>query len=321
MAETAVAPASEAPPAKLDDLMLAMDVVDTLRHEDSLVEKELSQDQRDAALKKRLRGIYESQGLVVTDRILDEGIKALKESRFAYTPPPPSFARTMAGIWVRRRFFGPLFAIVLGLLVAFIGWQIYKAGEAARVAEQVRIEITETLPQALADAAAAVRAAATEPAVVDPDAMARIDGLVAQGEAARAAGDADAMRQAIAGLDALRAELNLTYQLRIVSRPGEDTGVFRIPDVNEAARNYYIIVEPVTESGEVLSLPVVNQEDGRTVTASKWGVRVPEATYNAIRDDKTDDGIVQDNILGEKPRGTLKITYLMPVEPGVITEW
>ncbi len=316
MADAAVAPASEAPPAKLDDLMLAMDVVDTLRHEESLVEKELSQDLRDAALKKRLRQIYESQGLAVTDRILDEGIRALKESRFAYTPPAPSFATTMAGIWVRRRLFGPLFAIVVGLLVAFIGWQIYTAGEAARVAEQARIEITETLPQALADAAAAARAAAN-----DPDAIARIDGLVAEGEAAAIAGSAAAMRQAIEALDALRAELNLTYQLRIVSRPGEDTGVFRIPDVNEAARNYYIIVEPVTESGTVLSLPVVNQEDGRTVTASKWGVRVPEATYNAVRDDKLDDGIVQDNILGEKPRGTLKITYLMPVEPGVITDW
>jgi hypothetical protein len=316
MADTATAPAPGAPAAKLDDLMLAMDVVDTLRHEEALVEKELSQDMRDEALKKRLRQIYESQGLTVTDRILEEGIKALKESRFAYTPPAPSFATTMAKVWTRRKIYGPLLAIVLGLLVAFVGWQVYRAGEASRLAEAARVEIVETLPKALAEAAAAARSAAT-----DPDALARIDGLVAQGEVARTAGDADGMRQAIAALDALRAELNLTYQLRIVSRPDEDTGVFRIPDVNEDAQNYYIIVEPVTDSGTVLSLPVVNQEDGRTVTASKWGVRVPEATYNAVRDDKTDDGIVQDNILGEKPRGTLELTYLMPVEPGVITEW
>jgi hypothetical protein len=316
MADTATAPAPGAPAAKLDDLMLAMDVVDTLRHEEALVEKELSQDMRDEALKKRLRQIYESQGLTVTDRILEEGIKALKESRFAYTPPAPSFATTMAKVWTRRKIYGPLLAIVLGLLVAFVGWQVYRAGEASRLAEAARVEIVETLPKALAEAAAAARSAAT-----DPDALARIDGLVAQGEVARTAGDADGMRQAISALDALRAELNLTYQLRIVSRPDEDTGVFRIPDVNEDARNYYIIVEPVTDSGTVLSLPVVNQEDGRTVTASKWGVRVPEATYNAVRDDKTDDGIVQDNILGEKPRGTLELTYLMPVEPGVITEW
>ena len=293
-----------------------MDVVDTLRHEEALVEKELSQDQRDAALKARLRRIYESQGLTVTDRILDEGIKALKESRFAYTPPQPSFGTFMAKLWIRRKLFGPLLLILVGLLVAFVGWQIWRAGEATRVAEEIRIEVNETLPRALAASADAARAAAT-----DPDAIARIDALVGTGEAAAKAGDADAMRKAIADLDALRAALVQTYQLRIMSRPGEDTGVFRIPDVNEGARNYYIVVEPVTESGEVLSMPVVNQEDGKTYTVSKWGVRVPEATYNRVRDDKSDDGIVQDNILGEKPRGTLTVTYRMPVETGAITEW
>ena len=48
----------------------------------------------------------------------------------------------------------------------------------------------------------------------------------------------------------------------------------------------------------MLSLPIVNEEDGKTYTVSKWGVRVPEATYEAIRDDKSDDGIVA----GEHPR-------------------
>ena len=54
---------------------------------------------------------------------------------------------------------------------------------------------------------------------------------------------------------------------------------------------------------------------------SKWGVRVPEATYDAVRADKSDDGIVQDNILGEKHRGTLKVDYLMDVDGGAITAW
>lgn len=316
MADAAAAPAPSAPAAKLDDLMLAMDVVDTLRHEDAMVEKELSQDMRDEALKKRLRQIYESQGLTVTDRILDEGIKALKESRFAYMPPKPSFGTTMAKLWIRRRFFGPLLAILIGVIVLFVGWQVWRAGEDARQAEAIRIEITETLPKDLAAAEETARAAAT-----DPDAITRIDALAADGAAAVNAGDADGMRNATAELKQITATLVQAYQLRIVSRPDEDTGVFRIPDVNEGAKNYYIIVEPVTAKGEVLSLPVVNQEDGKTYTVSKWGVRVPEATYEAVRDDKTDDGIVEDNILGEKPRGTLKVTYLMPVESGVITEW
>jgi len=316
MADAAAAPAPTAPAQKLDDLMLAMDVVDTLRHEDAMVEKELGQDMRDEALKKRLRQIYESQGLTVTDRILDEGIKALKESRFAYTPPEPGFGTFMAKLWIRRRLLGPALLILVVLVAGFVVWQVWRAGEASRVAEQVQVEITETLPRALTAAAEAARAAAT-----DPDATAEIDALARAGEAAARAGDADAMRAVIADLEAMRAALVQSYELRIVSRPDEDTGVFRIPDVNEDARNYYIIVEPVTDKGAVLSLPVVNQEDGRTYTVSKWGVRVPEATYDAIRADKSDDGIVQANILGEKPQGTLKVTYLMPVEPGVITEW
>ena len=77
---------------KLDELMLAMDVVDTLRHQEGLVEKALGEDSRDATLKERLRTLYEGQGLKVSDRILDDGIRALKESRFTYDPAPPSFA-------------------------------------------------------------------------------------------------------------------------------------------------------------------------------------------------------------------------------------
>ncbi len=184
------------------------------------------------------------------------------------------------------------------------------------MAEEIRIEITETLPKALAAAEEAARAAAT-----DPIAISTIDVLAADGAAAAKAGNADGMRRAIAELEAMRAALVQTYELRIVSRPGEDTGVYRIPDINEGAKNYYIIVEPVTDKGEVLSLPVINEEDRKTYTVSKWGVRVPQATYDAVRADKSDDGIVQDNILGEKPRGTLKVTYRMPVESGAITEW
>ena len=50
-------------------------------------------------------------------------------------------------------------------------------------------------------------------------------------------------------------------------------------------------------------------------------MRVPEPTFPSVRDDKSDDGIVQNNILGEKRRGSLTVDYAMPVEGGAITEW
>lgn len=316
MADASAAGAPAVPAPRLDELMMAMDVVDTLRHQEGLVEKELSQENRDAVLKDRLRKLYESQGLAVSDRILEEGIRALKESRFSYTPPPPSLGLTLAKLWVRRGTVGKV-VLVLALLVAgAIGYTAWQRSAEQGAAEQARIEITETLPKALAAAAETTLAEAKDAA-----GRKRIEALRADGEAALKVGDAEKARAAVAGLDALRAKLVQEYELRIVSRPGEQTGVFRIPDANEGTRNYYLIVEAVTPSGDVLSMPVTSEEDGKTTTVTKWAVRVPQETYDAVAADKRDDGIVQDNVLAEKPRGALDPVSVMRVQGGAITSW
>lgn len=309
-------PGGQAPAPKLDDLMLAMDVVDTLRHQEGLVAKELAQEERDDELKKRLRQIYEGQGLEVTDRILDEGLKALKESRFVYEPPPPSFGRTLANLWVRRHTVGKVAAFVLLLAIAGVGWQAWNWRAERQAADATRIELTETLPQALATAAEGASREAQE-----PQAREMIDRLRGDGQAAIAAGDAAAARAAISGLGQLRERLLREYTLRIVSRPGADTGVYRIPDVNQASRNYYLIVEAVTPDGQTLSLPVASEETGRTENVTQWGIRVPQAVFDAVRRDKMDDGIVQNSRLGEKRRGMLDPGYLMQVSGGAITKW
>ena len=91
----------------------------------------------------------------------------------------------------------------------------------------------------------------------------------------------------------------------IVSRPGESSGVWRRPPRGSQARNYYLIVEPVAPDGRKLSLPVRNEETGASETVSKFGVRVPQQTFEAVASDKRDDGIVQRNQFGVKKRGTL----------------
>jgi hypothetical protein len=309
MAEVATPPRQESsrdstgPAPKLDELMLAMDVVDTLRHEEGLIEKELGQEQRDEALE-------------VSDRVLEDGIRALKESRFVYTPPPSGFGRMMATLWVKRGVGVKFVAVALILWVVGMGWQVWNARVARQASERARVELAETLPHTLSTAADAARREAAVPAAREA-----VEKLFAGGQAALAAGDAAAARNAIAGLTTLRNQLVQQYTLRIVSRPGEQTGIFRIPDVNQSRRNYYLIVEAVAPDGKVLRVPIVNEENGKTEMVTKWGVRVPESTYDAVRQDKQDDGIVQNNRLGEKKRGALDPNYLMWVEGGNITKW
>src|SRR5687768_7226864 len=88
--------------APLDELMLAMDVVDTLRHKELVLARELTAEDRDAKLLDQLREIYTSQGIEVTDEILQRGVDALREERFVYPQPEPSLSRTLALAYVTR---------------------------------------------------------------------------------------------------------------------------------------------------------------------------------------------------------------------------
>ncbi|MFM9863463.1 MAG: DUF6384 family protein [Micropepsaceae bacterium] len=304
-----------AKPQTLDELMLAMDVVDTIRHRDLLVERELGQGARDDELRKRLREIYKSQGIEVTDRILDEGIKALKESRFVYTPPAPGLSRTLALMWVRRgTIAGWTSALLVGVTALWGGYQYGVVGPQQRARDATRIELTETLPKELAGAHAAVVAEAR----VEP-ARTQADGLLRDGQTALGAKDITGTRAAISNLETLRAKLVQTYQLRIVA--DGTTGFFRIPNINESARNHYIVVEAIAPDGRSLTMPVTNEEDGRSYNVNAWGLRVPQATFDAVARDKRDNGIIENRILGQKQRGELDPRYTMSVLGGAVTSW
>ena len=322
-APAAAAGAAAAPP-RLDELMLAMDVVDTLRHQENLVARELDEDRREAQLLERLRQIYRGQGIQVPDRVLQEGVKALEESRFVYTPPKPGLGTSLAKLWVARGRVGR--GLLAALAALGIGWGAYEVGvvrpaeqraEQARAeAERTRIEVTERLPRALEQGHAEVLAEAKVPAGRE-----RADRILADGRAALARRDIAGAQQAIENLEALRAELRREYTLRVVSRPSEQSGIWRVPERNRSTRNYYLVVEAVAPDGRLLTMPITSEEDGRTANVQKWAVRVSEAVFDAVRRDKNDDGIVQRNRVGEKRRGALEVEYAVPVLGGAITQW
>jgi hypothetical protein len=300
-----------AKPQTLDELMLAMDVVDTIRHRELLVERELGQGERDEALRQRLREIYTSQGLAVTDKIIDQGIKALRESRFVYTPPPPSLGRTLALLWIRRNFIlGIIVGIAMGVTALWGGYRYGIELPAQRAAEAAKVELAETLPKSLQ---LAYDNALRESKVTA--ARTRADQLFSDGRAALANKDAASTRTAVASLDKLRSELVQTYELRITS------GVTRAPNDNPDVTNYYLIVEAVDANGAAATLPIINEEDGKISNVSTWGVRVPEDVYEEVREDKSDDGIIENRVLAQKQRGELVPRYTMSVLGGTITSW
>jgi hypothetical protein len=144
---------------------------------------------------------------------------------------------------------------------------------------------------------------------------------VERGKAAAERGDRDAALAAIDELEAIHSTLLAEYSIRIVNEPGRDTGIWRFPENNTAATNYYLVVEALDADGDPVTLPVTNEETGETQDVSSWAIRVPEVTYESVRADRQDDGIIQRNVLGVKQYGFLDTDYTMPVLDGAITQW
>jgi hypothetical protein len=152
-----------------------------------------------------------------------------------------------------------------------------------------------------------------------PEADRQADTLYEQAKTAAARGQQRQARDSYQALTALREQLESSYTLRIAAEP--DSGFWRVPDVNLGARNYYIVVEAIGPTGARLTLPVLNEETGQIERVSQWGLRVDEATFNQVRDDKLDDGIIQNSLFGQKQAGYLQPDYFFPTTGAAVTDW
>lgn len=244
----------------LDEVMLAMDVVDTLRRRERLVKAELDDLGREEDLKARLRKIYAAQGIEVPDHVIEQGVAALKEGRFTYAPPPRSLATRFARIYVKRGDWGKWVGGILGVMIlaAVIHYVSFVAPDAGLPEDLVRVH--------------------TEAIALAGNARARetLERFLGAGQSALRNDDTEGARLALRELETARTILGQEYSLRIVNRPAERSAVWRIPDVNSGARNYYILVEAVDPTGRVLPVPIRNEETRETETVDTWGLRVDE---------------------------------------------
>lgn len=306
----ATAPALADEPRKLDDVMLAMDVVDTLRHRVRIVDQELNEDAREAQLIVRLKEIYDAQGIQVPDKILRDGVKALAEQRFVYKPPADSFSVKLAKLYVSRKKWLPTAMTFTGAVAALlIGWQVFWAIPQANEWRAMPNEISRLLAEGQALA-------------IEPTIDAQLASLAAEGQRAVAANDHGAARTQVAALKAMNDKLAQEYDVRIVARPGEDTGFWRQSEDQPNARHYYLVVEAVAPGGRVLNVPVTSIETQKTEQVSKWAQRVDKETFDRVAAEKQGSGgIITNDVLGHKSRGELEPDWATALPGGALTEW
>jgi hypothetical protein len=294
--------------APLEDLMAAMDVVDTLRHDHSIAERELDGEGRRERLLERLRDMYSAQGIAVPDHVLEEGIDALEQERFQYTPVKSSWQTKVAGLWVSRSRWGKALGFFAVVAAAFYGYYFVSDVMPLRALKaDLPSEISRSLQQITASAK-------------NPEITAQAQLYAANAERAIANQDYEQAQEIVGNMQTVQRQISLEYDIRVISRANENSGVFRNPPGN-AARNYYLIVEAIDRNNRVVELTIVNQENNKTAQKKTWGLRVSEKTFYKIASDKSDDGIIQNNKVGRKLAGYLKPEFSIPTTGATITEW
>ena len=301
----------------LDDVLLAMDVVDTLRHRERVVAHELDAEGREKELIQRLKEIYAAQGMDVPERILKEGVKALEEDRFVYKPPGKSFSIRLAKLYVSRgKWMKPLVGGAAALTAIWGAYEFGVVRPAEARAEKTRLLMSETLPAELDEALKDVRDVSE-----DADALEMASAFHLTGITATKQKDEAGARRAIGQLEALARDVAVAYEIRVVYTGGRESGRARTSVDDPSITNYYLIVEAISPAGDVLTVPVRSEETGDVRRVTMWGQRVSQDDYNRVAADKMDDRIIQDATIGEKQAGELNPVYSVSTPGGAILEW
>lgn len=302
----------------LDEVLIAMDVVDTLRHRDKALLKELDRTGRKADLVMRLREIYAAQGIDVPDHVIEQGVKALEQQRFRYVPAKGGLGVWLAKIYVSRsRWWKPVTGGIAALALGLGVYQFGYAGPEKARAAALAVALSETLPREITSARDEVLSISQSETV---DRLAET--FYQDGLSAARAGDALQARAALSNLSQLYNDVAVSYDVRVVYGPNESrSGVFRIDEDAPGVTNFYLIVEAVRPSGEVVIVPITSEEDQKSARVSRWGQRVSEADFERVAADKQDDLIIQDAIIGRKASGQLAPSYSVETPGGAILEW
>lgn len=326
----------------MHDMLRIMDVASALRRERETAEAQLDVDVAKARLRERLLATAAAAGETVTAAEVDAAIASYFARQHRYADPPPSWRRLRAHLWVSR------VPVVLGLALAtllVLGATALAGVFPGPSPSPVPAPVTSPAPVP-GPAPAKQPVPTPEPVVVTPPlpveppavaapedafagawrhfqqslatatklaaedgARARLDQVAAVAEAAGPAKDLSRLRAAQAELDEVITRLDEQYEVTVVDRPGEPSGIDRY--YRGKLSGYYLIVEARTADGRTLRRRIVNHETKSRDEVTKWGEEVDEAVWNRLVADKRNDGVVDDALFARKSRGTLAEQIVM----------
>ena len=241
--------------------------------------------------------------------MLEEGVSALEEDRFTFKPPADIFSTKLAKLYVKRgQWLKPVLTTLMFIVVFLLTYYMMSI-------RPQRIE-RESLPFTLKNNYSKIIALSHE-----AKATRTANELHDMAKIALESDDIQAVKEKISALHFLLERLRETYTIQIVQENGKHSGIWRVPPHNPYGKNYYLLVEARNDLGEKVSVTVNNEENNEKIKEDQWGLRVNEQTFNHVAQDKADDGIIQNRVIGVKKVGYLSPEYSIETTGATITKW
>ncbi|HEX7635380.1 MAG TPA: DUF6384 family protein [Noviherbaspirillum sp.] len=307
--------------ARLRDQMGAMALIDEMRHKQMIVQEHLDLPKRREEVARRIREYYRSQNIEVSDELVEQGVRSYFEKRLTYEASPAgALSGLLARIYIARASWKKPAIIGVAALTLLAG--------GSYIAQQVR-ETAAT--QAAARDAAFFENIATQIRETDerfksmnlaPAEQEQVAALVAAANAAVRERDTARAKESLAGLKSTLAYAETPLTFNVVDRAGAKSGVERNYSAS-GGKSWYLIAEAVDPSGKVVPVPVTSVESGAKKQATLFGVRVSKDVYESVKEDKMEDGHVDNRMLGKKPANSLtpQFTRAFSAQPDMILEW
>ena len=305
----------------LHEMMRIMDVASTLRKERETVLRELNLEQTKQHLRERLQAAAEVTGDQVTPAEIEAAIDQYYANLHAFVEPRRSLRTVLAHLYIRRRAIAAVFIplVLMGVLV----WALFLARFAPLSGEARQQRRIATVQASIERQHNEIQAI-----VRDADSKSEAESLLAESEVYKNDGNAQALNSVADELDRLLVDLQAEYTIRVVSEPGELSGIPREVENTGAVSGYYLILEARDPSGNVVSQRIRNRETGEFESVDRWGEQVPLEVFERIEKDKREDGVVDRNVFAVKEKGyRAEVVKMLDaggqplVRQGQITSW
>ena len=293
----------------LNEMLRVMDVAREMSRNRGVAEEMFRRDDVRAELREKLMRSAQLAGDRVTEAEIDAAIEQYFATLNTYSDPKPSFTRVAAYAWVWRK---RIAACVAAVAITLGGSYYLFFSASAPLSPTAQATRAVAAEQETSSVLVERISAMTS----DPAVLAQAQSLQAELNTTRTS--TEDVTAAIAAREKLAEmvdQLSATYEIHVVSTPGETSAIDR--GMGDKGSIYYVIVEARDARGNVIPQSIRNAETGRVEKVTKWAEEVPHAVYQRLKQDKTDDGLLSETLFSVKTRGTLQPEIKLPSESGV----